>query len=74
MIPKHSHLDVDFGATEPACLAQAWGSSVHVPCHGFRPWSDGLAVSPRLKELLARVELPDVDLVLNHGDLPLLRQ
>ncbi|CAK9082255.1 unnamed protein product [Durusdinium trenchii] len=50
VIPTHSHLDVDFGATEPTCLAHA------------------------LLDLLASVELPDFDIVLNHGDLPLLRK
>eukprot|EP00933_Yihiella_yeosuensis_P055686 TRINITY_DN54550_c0_g1_i1.p1 TRINITY_DN54550_c0_g1~~TRINITY_DN54550_c0_g1_i1.p1 ORF type:complete len:481 (-),score=78.95 TRINITY_DN54550_c0_g1_i1:21-1433(-) len=48
--PEHSHLDVDFGATEPACLAHA------------------------LLAVIAQVDLPDFDIVLNHGDLPLLRK
>lgn len=50
VIPTHSHLDVEFGAAEPACLAHA------------------------LMDLLATVDIPDFDMVLNHGDLPLLRK
>lgn len=50
VIPTHSHLDVEFGATEPTCLAHA------------------------LMDLLASVDIPDFDMVLNHGDLPLLRK
>ncbi|CAE7883764.1 POGLUT2 [Symbiodinium microadriaticum] len=50
VIPQHSHLEVDFGAIEPTCLAHA------------------------LLNLIAAVDLPDFDIVLNHGDLPLLRK
>ncbi|CAK0810616.1 unnamed protein product [Prorocentrum cordatum] len=50
IIPQHSHLEAEFGATEPTCLAGA------------------------ILSLLSKVNLANFDLVLNHGDLPVLRK
>lgn len=48
--PQRSHLEADFGAGEPTCLANA------------------------LLGVLAQADLPPFDVVLNHGDLPILRR
>jgi len=50
VIPQHSHLDAEFGATEPTCLAHA------------------------ILDVVAKADIPNFDMVLNHGDLPILRR